>query len=210
MTCRIEITNGDEVSEHRIVQALNSSPVPLMEAIFNQLQEKKILFHDFVCDHLCWRCESLQEYMNIKSLIEEKNLGEVLVECMIGGRPISTIHLNQPIVLNTNTNTSFSIPGFELPCPKQGRYYESGWEHCEFAVGDSFKKLEDFVNFYRDIEFNYSGYEKESNADVSLDVKYDDKSGVVKFHLQPLHEVVKRELKEGVVEYPPKNYFEII
>ena len=211
MSYPIEITNADEVSQHRIVKALNSSPIPLMEAILNHIQDKDIIFHDFICDHLCWRCASLEEYVNIKSLFTNKNLGEVLIECMIGDRPISTIHLNQAILIKTNTDTSFSIPGFELPCPKPCVYYESGWEHCEFAVGNKFEKLEDFVNLYKSrIEFDYCW--KESNADVSLKVKYsvgkEQKVGTVKFHLEPLEEVVKHELAEGTVEFPPKDYFD--
>ena len=215
MSHPIKITNTDELSQHKVVKTLSSSPAPLMEAILNHIKDKNIHFRDFICDHLCWRCANLEEYVRIKSLFanKEDNLGKILIECMIGGRPISTIHLNEPIVIKTNDNVAFSIPAFELPCPKPGKAYESGWEHCEFAVRNKFENLEDFVKFYKStIAFDYRAYEKESNADVSLEAKYEigngeEKVGTVKFHLDPLEEVVKRELAEGNVELAPKDYF---
>jgi predicted metalloenzyme YecM len=29
------------------------------------------------------------------------------------------------------------IQCIEIPCPKRGRPYKSGWEHVEFAIGDA-------------------------------------------------------------------------
>ena len=50
-------------------------------------------------DHICYRCESKEEYLFIiSSLIK---YGELLVESMIGGRPISVILLTQPIRYNS-------------------------------------------------------------------------------------------------------------
>ena len=212
----MDIVNKDELAQHPLVKHLRSTPAYLMEAILKQVQESNIQIKDFICDHLCWRCASLEEYIKIKSLFaSEKDcdgLGFILVECMIGGRPISTIHLNSPILIKTNSNYNFTIPAFELPCPKPGRDYESGWEHCEFAVSNQFSKLEDFVGVYENrIQFDYRAYKKKFNNDVSLEFNYIEngqkKTGQVKFHLLPLEEVVKQELSEGDVEFVPENYF---
>ena len=152
----------------------------------------------------------------IKSLFSSKedngDLGDILVENMIGGRPISTIHLKQPILINTSNDCNFTIPAFELPCPKPGRFYESGWEHCEFAVKNKYNALHDFVEDYRNkIQFDYRAYQKNVNNDVSLEVNYFEKdqkkTGQVKFHLLPLDEVVKKQLAEGTAVEVPDNYF---
>ena len=212
----IKIVNTDDLAKHPLVMKLGSSPSDLMEAIFNHVQTCNIEIKSFICDHLCWRCSTLEEYMKIKQLFSTKEnedgLGHILVECMIGGRPISTIHLNQPVIIKTNSDYEFEIPTFELPCPKPGRAYESGWEHCEFAVHNQYQKLEHFVEDYKQkINFDYRAYSKRSNNDVSLEVYYTKenrtKTGQVKFHLLPLEEVVKRELAEGKVELVSENYF---
>jgi len=57
--------------------------------------------------------------------------GELLIESMIGGRPIATYRLTEPL-----TFRDFKIRCVEVPCPKPGRPYQSGWEHVEFAIGD--------------------------------------------------------------------------
>lgn len=212
----IKILNTEDISKHPLVKKLGSTPTHLMEAIFNHLQNCNIEIKSFICDHLCWRCSTLEEYIKIKQLFPAKEnadgLGHILVECMIGGRPISTIHLNQPIIIKTNNNYGFEIPAFELPCPKPGREYESGLEHCEFALRNQYQKLEQFVeDYHQKINFDYRAYSKRSNNDVSLEVHYikenRTKIGQVKFHLLPLEEVVQRELAEGTVELVPENYF---
>ena len=104
----IQIVNKDELAQHSMIKHLTSTPAYLMEAILNHIQDYSIDIKDFICDHLCWRCASLEEYTKIKSLFASKKdnegLGFILVECMIGGRPISTIHLNSPIWIRTNNN----------------------------------------------------------------------------------------------------------
>ena len=212
----IKIVNADEIANHPIVQKLESSPVNLMEAILNHLQNSNIEVKNYICDHLCWRCSTIEEYLKIKllfSTVQKKDgFGHILLECMIGGRPISTIHLSQPILMKTNNNKSFEIPAFELPCPKPGRAYESGWEHCEFAVRNRYRDLNYFVDDHKQrIQFDYRAFGKKFNNDVSLEVQYSEnnrkKIGQVKFHLLPLEEVVNHELAEGTVELVPESYF---
>ena len=50
---------------------------------------------------------------------------------MIAGRPISTYLLKKPMQWN-----HINVRCLEVPCPKPGRPYKSGFEHIEIVVGD--------------------------------------------------------------------------
>ena len=58
-------------------------------------------------DHVCWRCESIQEYIELKADLLCRASGgcnELLVESIIGGRPISTFRLNPPLEITVRRN----------------------------------------------------------------------------------------------------------
>ena len=61
-------------------------------------------------------------------------MGQLLIESMIGGRPIATFLLTKPMLFRNLT-----IRCIEVPCPKPGRPYKSGWEHVEFALNCGFR-----------------------------------------------------------------------
>ena len=48
-----------------------------------------------VVDHLCYRAATLPEYLALKETLARH--GVLLVEGMIGGRPIATYRLHQPV-----------------------------------------------------------------------------------------------------------------
>ena len=81
---RIEIVNKDELEMHPIIKHLGASPINLMEAILNHIQDCSIGIKNFICDHLCWRCATIEEYHKIKSLFssdkDNGELGYILVE----------------------------------------------------------------------------------------------------------------------------------
>ncbi|MFN9959326.1 MAG: VOC family protein, partial [bacterium] len=56
-------------------------------------------------------------------------LGELLAESPIGGRPIATFRLHEPLTYGART-----IPLVELPAPKPGSPYTEGWEHLEMVA----------------------------------------------------------------------------
>lgn len=66
-------------------------------------------------DHLCYRCSSKDEYLDICQKITSLGIGALLVEGMIGGRPISTFDLNEPLSF-----LAWSIPSLEVASPKPG------------------------------------------------------------------------------------------
>lgn len=160
-------------------------------------------------DHLCYRCGSREEYINVRSQLTQDNIiGELVVEGMIGGRPISTIKLAQPFEFE-----EWSIPAIEVTCPKPGRQHKVGFEHIEVVIGteddsflDSKKLLSQYQQQYPHINFDTKAFDKEINADISIDLGAD--LGSIKFHARPLLDVCMYEKNHGMVEAVPLDYFD--
>ncbi|KAJ3301003.1 hypothetical protein HDU76_005903, partial [Blyttiomyces sp. JEL0837] len=113
-----------------------------------------------ICDHICLRVSTQSEYEHRKRELESSPIAaKLLTECLVGGRPIATYELSeewaieiQPssVLSNNETTTTTNVVWgrfgnasngtrkiriLELPSPKPGREYPSGWEHVEFAIG---------------------------------------------------------------------------
>ncbi len=124
-------------------------------------------------DHICFRCSSKKEYIDMKTSLLELGLS-LLEESMIGGRPISILEFSPPICVK-----SWSIRCLELACPKPGKSHAHGLEHAEVVVGtrteeiiDSLSLLTDFVAQVHSIpasallEFDLKAMHKGINAGV--------------------------------------------
>eukprot|EP01041_Mallomonas_annulata_P004935 gene4935-9847_t len=158
---------------------------------------------------------SLHETINSNEYREICNFmtshATLLVESMIGGRPISTFRLYDEIKCNEEIGTrSWAISCVEIPCPKAGSYYNSGLEHVEVVIGssendmiNSLPILESFMLTHPNVKFDTRAISKHVNADVSVDI-----DGVkVKFHACSLEDVCAYELKMNLVDLVPDNYF---
>jgi uncharacterized protein len=159
-------------------------------------------------DHICYRCATRKEYLDIKSRLASGGVGNLIVEGMIAGRPISTVELLEPIDYE-----GWKIPCIEITCPKPGKSHKVGLEHIEIVVGsssssflDSKYVLLDFVSQHPTAQFDMKAIDKDINADVSVDLG--DDIGSVKFHVRPLLEVCRYEKANGLVQPVPDNYFE--
>ena len=71
-------------------------------------------------DHICFRTHSTEEYLAVCDALV-KDHGKVLVEGMIGGRPITTIELHTPLVLKRSDGHTWPIRCVEVPAPKPGQ-----------------------------------------------------------------------------------------
>jgi predicted metalloenzyme YecM len=174
----------------------------------------------YECDHVCYRCSTDAEYRQVcDALVPE--FGSLLVEGMIGGRPISTIKLHDPLL-----HAGCRVSCVEIPAVKAGSPYESGLEHAEFVVGiaeDGFVGTEALQRFVRSCEeggvtlplrLPAEGEGKECNAVVgaSWRVVWGDSLAArkvsVRFHARPLDQVVDYEIAHGLAEPPPEGYWE--
>jgi uncharacterized protein len=177
-------------------------------------------------DHVCYRCSSIEEYAIVKASF--CTIGTCLVESIIGGRPIATVLLSNPILFR-----GFIIRNVEIPAPKSGRPYASGLEHCEIVLTPNARAehvdvadillnrskplLEKFVAAHsvssHSLKFNLSAMKKELNEDVSLYFPAQKQTGeeseaqyCVKFHAMPLDRVIAYEISAGSVARVPEEF----
>jgi predicted metalloenzyme YecM len=146
-------------------------------------------------DHVCWRCLTMKEY--VRACIQFEDIGsEKLVEGIIGNRPITTYRFSKPLKA-----AGFEIECLEIPAPKEGSYYPSGLEHCEFVITQenddmlSSRPLDELKKEYPSVKFKHN--KKDINSDLTL--KFDDGTSA-KFHSQPLSKVIKFEIDNNLVE----------
>jgi predicted metalloenzyme YecM len=89
----------------------------------------------WLIDHLCYRVTTEELYTTRKDEFEQ--FGILLVESMVNGRLIATYKLHKPIVFKT-----WRIPLVELPAPKAGKPFATGFEHIEVVCDASTKEHE--------------------------------------------------------------------
>ena len=179
-----------------------------IDDVVSQLSAAGLDITAFEMDHICYRCETLEEYVRICGLLESK-YGTSLGQPIVGGRPINTIRLHCPLVHGV-----FSVGCLEIPSPKDGSFYSSGLEHAEMVIGsisdsalgaESKAVLERFVAQCKEggfkLPFDTRAINKAINPDVSVELNHassrTEQNGKlsVKFHVRPLMEVVELEHK---------------
>lgn len=177
----------------------------LNECYISGISKKYLVTREI--DHMCFRCRSTDEYVDVRTRLTSNDIGTLLVEDIIGGRPISTILLSKPYVYE-----DWTIPCIEIACPKKGKAHKAGLEHVEVVIGDiedgfhnSKEKLLKFIETYPNILFDMKAIDKAINADISL-VLAD--SGSMKFHVRSLFDVCTYELSQGITTGVPPNYFD--
>lgn len=79
------------------------------------------------CDHASLRVNSVEAASQLKADFSE--LGDIISDNIINGRPILIIRLHQPLTLG-----KMQIPCVELPFPSDKRYPNEGWEHIELVL----------------------------------------------------------------------------
>jgi len=178
-----------------------------VDSFINNIVQKvpQIELTSYECDHICYRCSTKEIYL--QKIRELKLFGEVLVEGMIGGRPITIINLDKPIESN-----GFHIKCIEIPCPKEYNHsYKDGLEHAEFVIGKENDDphnsllLKDFMIKFPSLKFDSRALEKDINADISLEI---DSNTSIKFHVRPIYEIVNFEKLNQLVIPVPANYFD--
>jgi predicted metalloenzyme YecM len=159
------------------IETLLGDATPFLEKLFASLEHEKVDVSKYESDHICYRTETNDRYEELKQKLSE--FGTLLTETRIGGRMISTFKLSAPIVFGNR-----KIWCFELPSPKEGRFYPEGYEHVEFVIDISFKKL---MDMYPDVKFDTRAISKDVNSDVSISYE----GFAVKFHHNTLEYVIK-------------------
>ncbi len=153
-----------------------------LENVFFELKNNNLIFpNEWQIDHLCYRTETVKEYNFLKIKLSE--FSKFLIESMVNGRLISSFKLDKPLVFKHH-----KIDLIELPSPKAGQFYDSGFEHFEYVIDQEFKTV---MSHYPKVQFDTSNMRSKINPDISFKIsKYK-----VKLHHEPLEAIIKEELK---------------
>ncbi|ORY06078.1 Glyoxalase/Bleomycin resistance protein/Dihydroxybiphenyl dioxygenase [Basidiobolus meristosporus CBS 931.73] len=176
-----------------VIEALEKDVTPFVTQVLHTLHGHGIDVSENMMDHVCYRVESLSEYEECK--LELSSKGCLLIENNIGGRPIATFKLNNPILVTDPISKQVrEVRVIELPSPKTGSFYKTGLEHVEFVIADSF---EHFISKHEKLSFSTKGSFKPVNPEISL--KFKELGFSVKFHHMPLEQVIELEKAAEVV-----------
>ena len=137
-------------------------------------------------DHICYRVETTERYFQMLTRCAE--IGTLLGETDVNGRPIATFELNEYLEA-----AEWVVPYLELPAPKEGSLYGEGLEHAELVVIGG---LDRFKMKHAKLTFKEAGMGKSINPELGL--KIGDLS--VKFHEQQLGSVVRIEKQLGITK----------
>jgi HAD superfamily hydrolase (TIGR01549 family) len=152
------------------------------ENFFKQLKTELLTLgvdlNGLAVDHLCYRVQTEEEYFYQKEALT--NRGVLLTEAFVNGRPIATFKLFDAFEVDEH-----KIDLIELPFPKKEVLYETGFEHAEVVIRESFAT---FQKRYPYLDFVMSGH---PNINPELILK--TKVGSVKFHYVPLDRVIEIE-----------------
>jgi len=163
---------------HELKEILGS-PDTFLDDLLDQVTAQGIGVNGLYMDHICYRVATIEEYDKLRNSLLD--IGKLLSNKSIGGRPISVIELTDAYRYNDRI-----ISIIELPSPKKDSPYLSGYEHVEFVIKES---LESFIERYPQIEFDQKGMKKDLNRDIRLSLN----RCAVKFHEQSLKEVIEIE-----------------
>ena len=157
------------------------------------IQLKPILKKHWEIDHVCFRTDSLDDYEQTKEKFSES--GTLLVESLVGGRPIATYKLHRPIWVD-----DYCIGLVEIPAPKEGKNTPHGFEHLEVVIDCTFDEL---INSFPLLKWDRRAINKELNPE--LEAQFDGFN--VKFHYQSLEQVINLEKDERIQGFLNKYQF---
>ncbi|WP_445398387.1 VOC family protein [Zobellella sp. An-6] len=164
---------------------------PFLDALARQLARQGLPLDLGPMDHVCYRAESNDQYLELRRALAAA--GEVLVEGMIGGRPIITFRLHRPLA-----SPFGPVPCLELAAPKPGKAHLAGLEHGEIVVNS----LEQLLNDYPGVPFDSKGLARHPPELTLALPPYQ-----LKFHLQSLADTIAAEIARHEVVPVPADYF---
>ena len=161
-------------------------PTLFLDELFDSLRAHQVAVDQLDLDHLCYRVATIMEYQAIKRARSRDAI--LLGESQVGGRPIATYQLQTPFVYQGRV-----IDVVEIPSPKPGSHYPTGYEHVEFVTDRPLPEFLDHLLSQNPALTNHlstGGLAKTTNPAIRLTLP-NDRS--VKFHEQSLAEVILAE-----------------
>lgn len=175
---------------HYYNQLLTDIKNKLLPALDHIHLQYNITFQTYTLDHLCIRCESVDDYNTILQEFLTKGVIEGGAAVMVGEegnkRPIATVRLYSPI------ETEYGLVRFiEIASPKKGNIYKSGLEHIEWTVNST---IEEFMKKFSYIKFIEKGLNKPHHPHIEIDCKQ-EYGLMIKFNTQTIEDQIAEESK---------------
>ena len=161
--------------------AFRSSGSAFLDSLVTELKAAGIPADEMTADHLCYRVGSQAEYEHFRHELASR--ARLLTEALVNGRPICTFRLAEGFRAGDRL-----VELVELPAPKPGAAYATGFEHAEFVITETF---EDFAARYPGLAFVRS---RSSALNPELCLRLGGRQA--KFHHQPLDRVIEIEETE--------------
>jgi predicted metalloenzyme YecM len=156
-----------------------------LNGVFDKANSSKFLIpENWFVDHICFRTSTFAEYLEHQTHFSR--FGNLLIESEVGGRPISTFKLFEPIVFGDHT-----IPLVELPAPKLGKPTPLGFEHIEIVCDKPFDKI---ISEFPDLTFDSSGLAKSFSQELEIDFG----GASIKLHHLSLESVIRLESNKNI------------
>ncbi len=155
---------------------------PFLAMVLARLQQLGLDMAELQADHLCYRVGSAVCYQEMQS--ELAGLGVLLGKSIVGGRPIATYRLHEPVRVQGQV-----VDVVELPAPKPGSPYPEGFEHAEFVVAG---ELEDLLRTHPGLDWDTGGLHKAHNPELRLRLG----AASAKFHRTALAELIAAEKRD--------------
>ncbi len=168
------IANGQQFFED-LTAELNTLQIPVL---------------NLKCDHLCFRVETSEEYSYYKQALLQH--AKLLTEAMVNGRAISTFKLAVPFKTSTH-----EIELVELPAPKSGASYETGFEHAEFVINEDFSAVK---AKYSHLSFTEGGNQT-FNPELCLKLKNNKQAKFHHLSLERVIEIEEAKVKEIIFDF---------
>lgn len=160
------------------------SAIKFVSDLLTHVRAQGVSTHGWIIDHICFRTAEKAEYESLKDLLTQEVshdfAGTLLSDASVNGRPIATIRMKEPLIVD-----SFNIEAIEIPSPKSGSQYASGFEHIEVVTTKSFMELKELFRGFTVEDATH----KPINPELIIVLP----SGRIKFHQLPLSCLIEVE-----------------
>jgi phosphoglycolate phosphatase-like HAD superfamily hydrolase/predicted metalloenzyme YecM len=149
-----------------------------LRKLYVELELAGINTSELCVDHLCYRVATQAEYLALRDALNAH--AQLLTEAQVNGRAIATYRLSEPFrALNGDIHL------LELPSPKAGSPYPTGFEHAESVTSKSFFW---WRQAHPTLHFSEGG-----NAVINPELALKTPAGSLKLHYAPLDRVIEVE-----------------
>jgi predicted metalloenzyme YecM len=173
-------TDLTDIAGQTAGMAMIASAPAFLGSVLDRLAAIGIDARAMPVSHLCWRVETLAEYHATVAAL--RPFAAAVAEDRFANRPITLLIPRVPLLAPSGA----PIPLIEIPAPREGHPYPSGWEHAAFSLGG------DPVAFHAANVTLLDGI-KDPGLDVQSAFVTFPGGMTAKFYAAPLLEIVGRQ-----------------